>query len=338
MARPLRLESAGALWHVTSRGNERRAIVRDDRDRERFLGILAEAIGDTGWRLFAYVLLDNHYHLLLETPEPNLSIGMRQLNGRYGQWFNRRHDRVGHVFQGRFGGIRIEREAHLLEVSRYVVLNPVRAGVTAAPAGYRWSSFCATAGLRPAPPWLRTDLVLDLFGVGPEAARRRYVEFVADGAERASPWQGLVQQVFLGSETFVRATLGDVAADREVPKVQRDGPRPTLEQLLAAVAQVSGQPPQAFCRRRAGPERVLLAYLGRHHCALRLRLLGAALDVDIGYVSRLAAQGQARLAADPAFADAVARVRHRLAAGLTPGDGPPAPPPVPKVKSLDLTP
>jgi REP element-mobilizing transposase RayT len=335
MARPLRLESPGALWHVTSRGNERHAIVRDDRDRQRFLAILAEAIADTGWRLFAYVLLDNHYHLLLETPEPNLSVGMRQLNGRYGQWFNRRHDRVGHVFQGRFGGIRIEREAHLLEVSRYVVLNPVRAGVTATAAGYRWSSFRATAGLRPAPAWLRTDLVLALFGVSAEAARRRYAAFVADGARRASPWQGLLQQVFLGSEAFVRATLGQVAADREVPKAQRDGPRPTLDQLLAAVARESGQPPQTVCRRRAGPERLLLAYLGRHDCALRLRALGDALDVDIGYVSRLAAQGQARLTNDPAFAHAVARVRRRLAARPAPVEGSPPPP---KVKSLDLTP
>jgi putative transposase len=331
MARPLRLESPGALWHVTSRGNERRAIARDDQDRGRFLGLLAEVVGDTGWCLFAYVLLDNHYHLLLETPEPNLSVGMRQLNGRYGQWFNRRHDRVGHVFQGRFGGIRIEREAHLLEVSRYVVLNPVRAGVTANAADYRWSSFRATAGLRPAPAWLRTDLVLALFGVATEAARRRYVQFVAAGVQRASPWRRLVQQVFLGSETFVRAALGEVAADREIPKAQRDGPRPTLDQLLTAVAQESGQPPHALCRRRAGPERELLAYLGRHDCALRLRALGATLDVDIGYVSRLAAQGQARLSNDPAFAHAVARVRRRLAVG-------PNPAPPSKVKSLDLTP
>jgi putative transposase len=334
MARPLRLEAPGALWHVTSRGNERRAIVRDDADRERLLAIVADVVETTAWRLYAYVLLDNHYHLLLETPEPNLSAGMRQVNGRYGQGFNRRHDRVGHVFQGRFGGIRVEKEAHLLELSRYVVLNPVRAGVVATAADYRWSSFRATVGLEPAPPWLRGEVVLGLFGTDPRAARQRYCEFVAAGSGQASPWKDLVQQVFLGSDDFVRNSLIDVATDREVPKAQRHRPRPALEQLLSAVARESGKSPQAICRRRAGPERVLLAYLGRHDCGLRLRVLGAALGVDIGYVSRLAAQGQAQLAADPAFARSVERVRSCLGwraardTGLHP----------PKVKSLDLTP
>ena len=127
MARPLRLEFAGAVYHVTSRGNARQDIVGDDDDRRSFLTLLGHVIDRFGWRCHAYCLMDNHYHLLLETPRPNLSRGMRQLNGRYTQAYHRRHHRGGHLFQGRFKAILVEKDAHLLELCRYVVLNPVRA-------------------------------------------------------------------------------------------------------------------------------------------------------------------------------------------------------------------
>lgn len=129
MARPLRLDHAGAVWHVTSRGNERRESLRDERDRERFLELVGDIAGNLRWRVHAFVLMGNHFHLLLETPEPNLSRGMRQLNGIYSQWFNRRHRRVGHLMQDRFKAILVEKQSHLLELARYVVLNPVRAGL-----------------------------------------------------------------------------------------------------------------------------------------------------------------------------------------------------------------
>ena len=128
MARPLRLDHAGAVWHLTSRGNERREIFREDEDRERFLRILAGVVKRFRWRVHAYVLMGNHYHLLVDTPEPTLSRGMKHLNGVYTQNFNRRHRRVGHLLQGRFKAILVERESHLLELTRYVVLNPVRPG------------------------------------------------------------------------------------------------------------------------------------------------------------------------------------------------------------------
>jgi REP element-mobilizing transposase RayT len=129
MARPLRIEIPGALYHVTARGNARAPICLSDSDRLLFLDLLGNAIEEHGWIYHSFCLMPNHYHLLLETPEANLSRGMRQLNGLYGQRFNRRHDRVGHVFQGRFKGILVERESHLLELARYVVLNPARAGI-----------------------------------------------------------------------------------------------------------------------------------------------------------------------------------------------------------------
>lgn len=164
MSRPLRLEFPGAIYHVTSRGNARQAIVADDRDRSQWLTLLAHVVARYGWLCHAYCLMDNHYHLLIETPQPNLSLGMRQLNGRYTQAYNRRHARVGHLFQGRFTAILVEKEAHLLELCRYVVLNPVRANLVTHPRLWAWSSYRATVGETKAPVWLMTDWILSQFG------------------------------------------------------------------------------------------------------------------------------------------------------------------------------
>ena len=138
MTRPLRLAYPGALYHVTTRGNARQAIYTDDQDHSTFLAVLAAVVMRSQWLCHAYCLMDNHYHLLIETPQGNLSAGMRQLNGVYTQRFNRRHTRVGHVFQGRFKAILVERENYLLELCRYVVLNPVRAGLISEWKQYPW--------------------------------------------------------------------------------------------------------------------------------------------------------------------------------------------------------
>jgi len=148
MSRPLRIEYAGALYHVTSRGDNKAAIYIDDEDRERFLQTLSEVCERYNWVLHTYCLMDNHYHLLIETPESNLSIGMRHLNGVYTQRFNRKHERVGHVFQGRFKSIIVQRESYLLELARYIVLNPVRARMVRKAKNWPWSSYQATGGQR----------------------------------------------------------------------------------------------------------------------------------------------------------------------------------------------
>ena len=151
MARQLRLEYPGALYHLTARGNEQQPIFHDDVDRQQFLQLFGYEILQQRWRCYAYCLMGNHYHLLIETPGPNLSRGMRRLNGSYTQRFNWRHQRVGHLLQGRFKSLVVERETYLLELCRYVVLNPVRAGMVATPADWPWSSYGATAGLRTPP-------------------------------------------------------------------------------------------------------------------------------------------------------------------------------------------
>src|SRR5712692_7480885 len=203
MARPLRLEFPGALYHVTARGNERRAIVRDDEDRKTFLAILARTVRLFRWTLHAYVLLGNHYHLLVETPEPNLARGMRQLNGFYGQTFNRRHGRSGHLFQGRFKAILVEKEAYLLALCRYVVLNPVRARLVAHPQEWKWSNYRLTAGLAPAPEWLEVHWTLGQFSAEISQARRVYREFVGEEGV-TSPWDEVVGQIYLGDDEFRR--------------------------------------------------------------------------------------------------------------------------------------
>ncbi|MBI2508647.1 MAG: transposase, partial [Betaproteobacteria bacterium] len=203
MARPLRLEFPGALYHLTARGNARAPIFLDDKDRESFLQLLGKEVEQQRWRLHAYCLMDNHYHLLVETPEPNLARGMARLNAVYTAAFNRRHRRVGHVFQGRYKSILVDREAYFQELCRYIVLNPVRAKICKNPADYRWSSHLAALGRCAIPPWLDAQATLKSFGGDPEARRAAYRKFVAQGVGLPSPWEELRGQVFLGERAFL---------------------------------------------------------------------------------------------------------------------------------------
>ena len=237
MTRPLRLAYPGALYHVTTRGNARQAIYTDDQDRSTFLAVLAAVVTRSQWLCHAYCLMNNHYHLLIETPQSNLSAGMRQLNGVYTQRFNRRHGRVGHVFQGRFKAILVERESYLLELCRYVVLNPVRAGLAKRPQTYRWSSYRATAGLEKAPEWLTREWVLAQFSPQRRRAERQYQEFVQDGRGVASPWAQVEGQVMLGQSHFVetlKPLLADKARVQEIPRAQRLVARPALGEIVRA--------------------------------------------------------------------------------------------------------
>ncbi|WP_300318903.1 transposase [Accumulibacter sp.] len=223
MARPLRIEFPGALYHVTSRGDRLEPIYEDDEDRQEFLRVLAEVVGRYHWLCHAWCLMTNHYHLLIETVEGNLSKGMRHLNGVYTQASNRRHHRSGHLFQGRFKGILVDQDAYLLELSRYVVLNPVRARMVDAVEQWPWSSYPAMVGEAPVPEWMDTDRLLSEFGADHKAARQRYRHFVREGAGQ-EVWAGLRQQIYLGDKQFVERmqTRARVRGDElTVPKAQR---------------------------------------------------------------------------------------------------------------------
>jgi putative transposase len=174
------------MYHVTSRGTEGRAIFLDDLDRNLFLSVLGEVVQLQGWMCPAYCLMTNHFHLVLQTPNADLAAGMHGLNSAHANYFNRRHDHVGHLFQSRYKAIVIQRESHLLESCRYVVLNPVRAGLRRRPGYWPWSSYRATAGYVAAPPFLAADWILGQFGNEPRRAALRWVEFVADGVADAA--------------------------------------------------------------------------------------------------------------------------------------------------------
>jgi len=234
MSRPLRLEFPDALYHVTARGDRQDAIFEDDQDRLLFLSTLGQVITRFNWICHAWCLMDNHYHLLIQTPDGNLSKGMRQLNGVYTQASNRRHRRVGHLFQGRFKAILVDSDAYLLELSRYVVLNPVRAGIVKKPGAWPWSSYRACVGLDPAALWLAVDSLLAPFAKRRSLARERYAQFVAEGIKAASPWANLKGQVYLGDEQFVQrvqAHLPSGKDDVQIPLAQRRPPPHPLAEI-----------------------------------------------------------------------------------------------------------
>lgn len=235
MARPLRIEYDGAVYHVTSRGNARKEIYKDDKDRQIFLETLHRVNKRYNWLCHAYCLMNNHYHLIIETPDGNLSRGMRQLNGVYTQTFNIRHNRVGHIFQGRYKAILIQKDSHLLEVSRYVVLNPVRARLVQSPAQWKWSSYSATAGKETPHSCLTTDWILGQFGSKLRKAKGRYKEFVHAGIGEKGIWKGVKCQSILGEEKFAEELSGYVKGTRdltEIPRMQRYLDRLEIKELF----------------------------------------------------------------------------------------------------------
>ncbi len=226
MSRPLRIDLAGGVYHVTARGDQRGAIYFADADRRAWLDVLGEVCERYGWRCHAWCQMTNHYHLLIETPEGNLSHGMRQVNGVYTQYVNRAYRRVGHLFQGRYKAILVEKEAYLLEVARYVVLNPVRAFMVDTVGEWPWSSYSAMVRHTAVASWMERDWLLGQFGMTRSAAIAAYADFVRAGVGQEPIWSHLRGQLYLGDEAFVadmqnRGLGGDL---REVPRMQRRAP------------------------------------------------------------------------------------------------------------------
>jgi len=222
MARPLRIEFPGAVYHVTSRGNARTDIFEDDSDRQLFLIILGQVVKRFNWLCHAYCLMGNHYHLLIETLEGNLSAGMRHLNGVYTQAYNRTHHKDGHVFKGRFKAVLVEKESHLLELCRYVVLNPVRAGMTERPEQYQWSSYLPSVGKAAVPASLSTEWLLANFSASLPESRRLYRQFVKEVmATSESPWEKISGQIILGTEEFIQQAKEMIGGREEIPEIPR---------------------------------------------------------------------------------------------------------------------
>ena len=285
MARPLRIEFPNAVYHVTSRGDRREDIFTDDEDRDALLRVLAQGMDRFSAQVLAYCLMGNHYHFVLHTREANLSRLMRHINGVYTQAFNRRHHKVGHLFQGRFKAILVDRDAYLLEVCRYVELNPVRAGIVRTAGDWPWSSYRSHVGADPTPPWLDT-LGLHGYLLGREpasnadhrTAARRYEKLVAAGLGVELWTQALNKQIFLGDDDFVarmQALAGSPSLrDRAVPKAQRSRPR-TLRQWSKS------------CTTRE--EALRNAYV---HSGLSMTAMAAELGLTVARVSQLIARAE----------------------------------------------
>lgn len=242
MARPLRLEFPGAVYHLTARGNARQAVVADADDRRRYVALLGRGVSQQRWAWYAWCLMDSHYHLVIETPAVNLITGMRRLNRMYTQSFNRRHGRVGHLSQGRCKSLVVDKESYLLELCRYVVPNPVRAGMVRSARDWRWSGYRATAGLVKAPDWLAADWVLGHFGLDVQRAQLADRQFVLQGVKEASPWDSLRGQIWLGGEAFREQMALRVAGENPeaVPEAHTRPERATPQDVLGAVAAAFG--------------------------------------------------------------------------------------------------
>ncbi|MDD2273409.1 MAG: transposase [Desulfuromonadaceae bacterium] len=241
MSRPLRITYPGAFYHVTTRGNERGNIFKSRRDREKFLSYLESATIRYGAKIQAYCLMSNHFHLFLETPQGNLSEIMQHINGAYTTYFNLKRKRVGHLFQGRFKAILVEADEYAVELSRYIHLNPVRAGMASKPEEYPWSSYHAYIGNTAAPEWLNTDFILGSFTGSADNARKKYQLFVEDliGKKHESPLKSTFGSSILGSGSFIEAITQEYLSvkepSRNLPALRQFAIQPSPEEIIKAV-------------------------------------------------------------------------------------------------------
>ena len=285
MARPLRIEYPGAWYHVTCRGNEKKNIFRNDTDRDKLLEILSGNLKLYRIELHAYVLMQNHFHLLLMTPEANLRRFMQRFNTTYTVYFNRRHHRSGHLFQGRYKAILIDRDEYLLEVSRYIHLNPIRIkeysqlGIEEKRKilkRYFWSSYAGYTRMRKRQPYVRYSEILDMAGGGDGFhGRRKYEQFVLDGVMKDMNfgfWKGVRGQAVLGSDDFVDWIYERFLSKKEIDRRELSGVKElqrgpgTVGEIVRAVSQEFGVEEEALCRPRGVPAaRSILMELCRVH-------------------------------------------------------------------------
>ena len=246
MARPLRIEYAGGHYHVHNRGNAGERVLAQDRDKEKFLEYIAEAAGRCEFILHCYCLMDNHFHLLVETRRSNLSMAMQWLNVSYAAWYNRKHGRRGHVFQGRFKSYLIDADEYLTTLSRYIHLNPVRAGLVASPRDYAWSSYRFFMGEQSGADWLETKTIFEKFSRRPSAAKLAYKGFVEDVKEEdlKNPSDGAIGGCIIGGEDFVKWVQKNLLAGREekkdIPQLKKLRPLVSIDQIIKEVGRTFG--------------------------------------------------------------------------------------------------
>lgn len=304
MTRQLRLQCVGEAYHVMARGNERRRIVRTDRDRRVLLEMLGEAVDRFRWILFAYALMPNHFHLFLRLTEESLSDGMHWLDGKYAAYFNRKYARVGHFFQDRPKVRLVDTDTYFLELLRYVALNPVYDGMVARPEDYAWSSHRAMIGAAPAPSWLAVDDALIGFAPDLHTARRLYKRFVDEGIGQPSLLAGLEDAAYLGSEEWLQSVREKVELrprSSEYRLLDLRVGRPSISEIVTSVAETLDIDPAEVIFGRNKTARLLATWVGVTEGMLRNTEIAAGLRISGSLVTRMKEKCKAELKAGPAF-------------------------------------
>lgn len=310
MARPLRIAYPGACYHVTSRGNEQKDVFKNRKDREKFLDYLASATQRYGAVIHVYCLMTNHYHLLMETPEGNLSQIMRHINGAYTTYFNVKRKRSGHLFQGRFKAILVDADAYAAELSRYIHLNPVRAGMVEKPGDYPWSSYRGYIGQSQAAEWLKTDFILGYLGQQGAEAGTKYRGFVEELIARPydSPLQGAIGAAILGTAEFVERVraqhLGKRELDRDVPALRQLSSRPVPDEILQVVDAAFGS--NKKLARQAG------MWLCHRYSGEKVREIGKLFAVGQSAITEASRLFPKRMEKDEALAEVIEEIKTEL--------------------------
>ena len=310
MGRPLRIEYPGAHYHVTTRGNERREVFKSQRDRERFLSYLESAVMRYGAVIHTYCLMSNHYHLLLETPSGNLSQIMQHINGAYTNYFNTKRKRSGHLFQGRFKAILVEADEYATELSRYIHLNPVRAGMVKRPEEFLWSSYRDYVGEKVAPEWLNTGFVLGYFGKKTSDAGRNYRKFVEDLLEKDydSPLNAAVAATMLGCAEFVQEItekhIDGKQMDRDLPALRTLSTRPPLDKIIQVVKSIVGE--QARLAEKAS------IYLCHKYSGAKLKEIGEHFGIGLSAVTQVSRRFANQVENDGTLKKLVERLEEKI--------------------------
>ena len=274
MSRPLRITYPGAFYHITARGNEQKPVFKSKRDREKFIEYLQSASERYNAVIHVYCLMDNHYHLLLETPSGNLPQIMLHINGAYTNYFNVKRGRAGHLFQGRYKAILVEKDEYAKELSRYIHLNPVRAGIVDLPEDYEWSSYPEYIGKSEKPEWLCTDFIHGYFGRTKSSAEKLYKKFVNSliNTEYNTPLDEVVGSSILGRLEFINEIkekyISGKKSDNDIPALKKLADRVSIDDIHKAVESTYSDDP--------GLGRNIKIYLAKSYTGKRLREIGDA--------------------------------------------------------------
>lgn len=317
MARPLRIEYEGAFYHVTARGNERRKIYWNDRDYEKFKEYLKDAQVKYGYRLHCYVLMTNHYHLLIETPEGNLSQVMHYINGSYTTYINKKRNRSGHLLQGRYKAILVEHDRYLLELSRYMHLNPVRAKMVAHPAEYRQSSYNSYVS-RSVEDIVYRDLIIEMMGNKGQGGAKKYREFVEEGigGEIKNPLKNIYGGMILGSTKFIKEVLGrfkDGLLRREEISHRRQLKSTVgADEVIDAATRYFGMSREELVVDRNGKRNITI-YLMKKHTGMTNREVGRWFGgMSCSAVGKMYQRFRARLMEDGALRREIDRLEKKM--------------------------